>query len=139
VQDNTIIKHLAFTNLSQNIIIFLGIFLFFFITKFQNCGSKHDHGLLWIKNAPMYGVHTNEEVEWFVNIYISCDISLLPNASKNAQHQHICRCKKKNHVVCTFHYPLPPLREINFLKHVQMNGNYPFSQRYFHTQANKIF
>jgi hypothetical protein len=28
--------------------------------EFQNCGSEHDHGILWIKNAPMYGVHTNE-------------------------------------------------------------------------------
>jgi hypothetical protein len=30
-----------------------------FIIKFQNHGSKHDHRLLWIKNAPMYGMHTN--------------------------------------------------------------------------------
>jgi hypothetical protein len=31
--------------------------------EFQNRGSEHDHELLWIKNAPMYGVNTNEKIE----------------------------------------------------------------------------
>ncbi len=82
-----IIKHLVFVNLSQNIIFKKHIFEFFLVTKFQNHGSEHDHGFLWIKNAPMYGVHTNEEIEQFVNMYISCDVSLLPNPLQNAQ-QH---------------------------------------------------
>ncbi len=48
----------------------------------------------------MNGVHTNEEVERFVNMYISCDVSLLTNPLQNAQqHQHTCTCKKKNHIV----------------------------------------
>jgi hypothetical protein len=70
------------------------------VIEFQNRGSKHDHELLWIKNAFMYGVHTNEEIERFVNMYISCDVSLLPNLVQNAQQcQNTHRCKKKNHVV----------------------------------------
>jgi hypothetical protein len=40
--------------------------------EFQNCGSEHDHGLLWTKKTPMYGVHINEKIEQFVHIYISC-------------------------------------------------------------------
>jgi hypothetical protein len=100
-----IIEHLVSTNLLHKIITFLGIFLIFFVTKFQNHGSEHCHGLLWIKNAPMYGVHTNEKIEQFIDMYISCDVSLLPNPLQNAQqHQHTCLCKKKNHVVCKFHY-----------------------------------
>jgi hypothetical protein len=48
----------------------------------------------------MYGVHTNEEIEQFVNMYISYDVSLLPNPLKNAQqHQHTHKCKKTSHVV----------------------------------------
>jgi hypothetical protein len=44
----------------------------------------------------MYWVHTNEKIEWFVNMYISCDILLLPNSLQNAQqHQHTHTCKKK--------------------------------------------
>jgi len=61
VQDMMIIEHLVSTNLSQKITFLLGIFLF--IPKFQNHGNKHDHGLLWIKNAPMYEVHTNQEIK----------------------------------------------------------------------------
>jgi hypothetical protein len=48
---------------------------FFFVTKFQICGNEHDHGLLWIKDAPIYGINTNEEIKIFVNKYISCDVS----------------------------------------------------------------
>jgi hypothetical protein len=123
-----IIEHLVFANLLQKIIIFLGIFFIFFITEFQNCGSEHDHGLLWIKNAPMYRVHTNEKIERFIDMYISCDVSLLLNSLQNVQqHQYTCTCKKKNHVVCRFHSPLPFMHETIFLKPLQMNGNYPFS------------
>jgi hypothetical protein len=25
------------------------------VIEFQNSGNEHDHELLWIKNAPMYG------------------------------------------------------------------------------------
>ncbi len=96
MQDITIIKHLTFANL-LNIIIFLGIYIYFkIVIEFQNCESEHNHGLLWIKNAPMYGVHTNEEIEQFIEMYISCDVSLLPNPVQNAQqHQHTHMCKKK--------------------------------------------
>jgi hypothetical protein len=102
----------------------------FFVTEFQNHGNKHDHGLLWIKHAPMYGMHTNEEIEQFVDVYIFCDVSLLPNLLQNAQQhqQHTCTCKKKNHVVCRFHYPLLLMCETKNLKPFQINGNDPFSQ-----------
>jgi len=74
---------------------FLGnISNFLFITEFQNHGRKHDHGLLWIKNAPMYKMHKNEKIENFLDMYISCDVSLLPNPLQNAQHQHTHTCKK---------------------------------------------
>jgi len=33
---------------------------FYFVIEFQNCENEHDHGFLWIKDAPMYGVHTNK-------------------------------------------------------------------------------
>jgi hypothetical protein len=36
---------------------------YFYVTEFQNGGSEHDHGLLWIKYAPIYGTNTNEEIE----------------------------------------------------------------------------
>ncbi len=111
----------------------MGIFLIFFVTKFQNYGSEHDHGLLWTKNAHMYGIHTNGKNEQFVNMYISCDTSILLNPLQNAQqHQHTHTCKEKNHV-CRLHYPLPPMCEIKFLEPLQISGNLPFSQQYLLT------
>ncbi len=38
----------------------------------------------------MYGMHTNEEIERFVDMNIACDVSSLPNPLQNAQqHQHM--------------------------------------------------
>ncbi len=87
--------------------IFGQVYDLFSATKFQNHGNEHDHGLLWIENAPIYGSNTNEKMENFVDKYISCDVSLLPITLQNAQkHQHIRACKKTNHVVYRFHYPI---------------------------------
>jgi hypothetical protein len=44
----------------------------------------------------MYGEHINEEIEWFINMYIACDVSLLSNPLQNAQQCQCMRtCKKK--------------------------------------------
>jgi hypothetical protein len=46
---------------------------FFFVAKFQSHGSQHDNGLLWIANAPIYGLDSNNAIENFVDKYVSCD------------------------------------------------------------------
>jgi hypothetical protein len=38
-----------------------------------------------------------------------------------------------------FHYPFPPMCETQILEPFQIDGNYPFSQQYFHTQTKTIF
>jgi hypothetical protein len=64
----------------------------------------------------------------------------LPNPLWNAQqHQHTCTSKNNNNVVYKFHYSLLPMHETKKFKPFQINGIYPFSQQYFHTQTNKIF
>jgi hypothetical protein len=45
----------------------------FFVTKFQNHGSQHEHGFLWVANAPIYGLDSNNAIENFVNKYMSYD------------------------------------------------------------------
>jgi hypothetical protein len=54
----------------------------------------------------MYGVHTNEKIEQFVDVYISSDVSLLPNPLQNTQHQHTRTYKKKTMMFVYFiiHY-----------------------------------
>jgi hypothetical protein len=84
--------------------------------------EKHDHGLLWITNAPMFGVHINEKNKQFINMYIFCNVSLLPNPSQIVQqHQHTCICKEKTHVVCIFHYPLHHMHKTKILDILEMN------------------
>jgi hypothetical protein len=66
---------------------------FYYVTKFQNMGSEHEYNMLWIKNAPIYGVHDNHEILAFVDKYISCDVCLLPKDLQDSQtHQHKCTC-----------------------------------------------
>jgi hypothetical protein len=31
-----------------------------FVIDFENHGSEHDNGLLWIKHAPIHGINTND-------------------------------------------------------------------------------
>jgi hypothetical protein len=58
-----IIKHHVFAHYSTNTHPFVDkCVCVFFVIEFQNCGNEHDHGLLWIKDAPLYGINTNEEI-----------------------------------------------------------------------------
>jgi hypothetical protein len=62
---------------------------FFFFIEFQSCGGQHDHGLLWVANAPIYGLGSNNAIENFVNKYISCDNNnLTPNLHEVQTHHH---------------------------------------------------
>ena len=47
------------------------ILVFYFVTEFQNRGSAHEHGLLWIENAPIYGKNRNLEIKNFLDKYIT--------------------------------------------------------------------
>ncbi len=90
---------------------------FYFIIDFENKGSEHDHGLLWIKNGPTYGVDNNEIIKQFVDKYVTSNNLLLPSHLKDSQmHKHRQTCRKKNQVVCQFHYPLSPIPCTKILK-----------------------
>jgi hypothetical protein len=53
-------------NIQQRPIYFLDKYvIIIFVTKFQNHGSEHNHGLLWIKDAPIHGINTNEKIIFF--------------------------------------------------------------------------
>jgi hypothetical protein len=46
---------------------------YFFVTEFQNMGSEHDHTLLWIEDASVYGDDNNSQIKQFVDKYITCN------------------------------------------------------------------
>jgi hypothetical protein len=39
----------------------------------------HDHGSLWLENASRFGVSKNEEIEFFVDKYLTTDQTMLSN------------------------------------------------------------
>ena len=76
------------------------------IKEFEHRGSKHDHGLLWIENEPIYGIDSNATIEIFLHKYISYDNHILtPNFCKAHIHHHKITCQKNNQHVCRFNYP----------------------------------
>jgi hypothetical protein len=42
---------------------------YYFLIEFQNRGSDHDHKLLWIEGAPVYGNDNNVDTQRGVNQY----------------------------------------------------------------------
>jgi hypothetical protein len=68
---------------------------YFFVTEFQNRGNEHDHALLWIEGAPVYGVDINSEIKQFVDKYIACNTDHLdPELAKVHRHYHTRSCRK---------------------------------------------
>ena len=89
---------------------------YFFITKLQSGGYPHEHGLLWIANAPRYNTHSNEEIENFIDKYLTIDFFVLEEHLCSAQiHQHMQSCQKKGKAVCQFHFPKPPMKKTKIL------------------------
>ena len=48
--------------------LFENVIDYFFVTKFQNRGNQHDHFLIWVKSAPIYGKETTRNIEAFTTI-----------------------------------------------------------------------
>ena len=79
--------------------------------EFQSRGSPHAHTVIWIKDAPKYGVNDDSEVCDFIDRYISCDIPKEEGKLKELvlllqQHKHASYCKRHNK--CRFNFPHPP-------------------------------
>jgi hypothetical protein len=67
-----------FHKLIRNIdLIFGKVKDYFFMNEFQLGSLLHDHGLLWVQNAPTFGVSKNEKLECFVNKYLTIDETML--------------------------------------------------------------
>ena len=75
--------------------------------------------LIWLENAPVFGVDKDEDVIAFIDRIITCsrpdnNSELLELVNRQThRHSHTCRKKSKN--VCRFNYPQPPIRSIQIL------------------------
>ena len=93
-----------------------GVKDYLFVMGFQNKGSKHDHALLWIKNAPIFGKDIDSEIENFVDKYVSCDSSIITDELKILHHHHHTKtCRKNKNMHCRFNFPQPPMKKTRIL------------------------
>ena len=49
---------------------------FVYRTKFQKCGSPHIHGLLWVKDAIIFGMSSDKEICEYIDSYMSCSLDV---------------------------------------------------------------
>ena len=69
--------------------------IYFSIIEFKNRGNEHDHLLIWVKNVPIYGRETNDEIVNFVDTHITCNTEHLQSHLANLhKHHHTRQCKK---------------------------------------------
>ena len=92
---------------------------YFYRVEFQQRGSPHIHALFWIKDAPVYGTDPDYVITGFVDKYVTCaeEISF-ENSSELINlhtHKHSKTCKKRNHNICRFNFPLPPMPKTTIL------------------------
>ena len=67
--------------------------------EFQARGSPHAHTLIWIKDAPNYGISSDQEVCDFIDQYISCNIPIEEGPLRDLvlllqKHRHSSYCKR---------------------------------------------
>ena len=79
--------------------------------EFQSRGSPHAHCVLWIKDAPKYGIAMNADVCDFIDQYVSCAIPAEECKLKELvlslqQHKHSSYCKRNKQ--CRFNFSHPP-------------------------------
>ncbi|MCO5597546.1 hypothetical protein L7F22_051624 [Adiantum nelumboides] len=78
---------------------------YFFVIEFQQQGSQHDHGLLWIKDAPIFGVSLDDEIVDFIDSPITTNKDALEESLRSVQlHSHRKTCKKRK-TLCRFGFP----------------------------------
>ena len=93
----------------------------FYRVEYQQRGSPHIHTcmLIWLEDAPVFGVDNDVLVTNFIDNIISCqwpdDNTELQKLVNRQIHRHSHTCKKKSKNECCFNYPQPPMRATEIL------------------------
>ena len=90
--------------------------------------------MLWLENAPIFGVDKDEDVISFIDQIITCETpsnnpELLDLVNRQT-HRHLHTCRKKSKNICRFNYPQPPMRTTQIL--------YPIDDSYSETNIRKL-
>ena len=102
------------------------IIYYYWVCEYQNRGLPHFHCLFWIANAPIHGIHSNEEVRKFIMEHITCQIpnkALSPEVHEQVLmfQKHKCNSywlqtvnlKSSCKTACRFGFPRPVTRIIH--------------------------
>jgi hypothetical protein len=100
--------------------------------EYQQRGSPHIHMLIWLENAPVFGVDKDEDVVNFIDQLIACrkpdnDTELFDLVNKQT-HRHFHTCRKNSKNVCRFNYPQPPMRSTQILPLITFANFYQYFQ-----------
>ena len=91
----------------------------FYRVEYQQRGSPNIHMLIWLENAPVFGVDKDEDVIAFIDQTITCskpeNNAMLLELVNRQTHRHSHTCRKKSRNVCRFNYPQPPMRSTQIL------------------------
>ncbi|XP_052809481.1 uncharacterized protein LOC128237946 [Mya arenaria] len=86
---------------------------FFYRIEFQQRGSPHAHGVLWIDDAPDVEHSKPEDVSEFIDKYVQCslpagneDPELFALVNQVQRHSHTASCRKSGKQ-CRFGFPRP--------------------------------
>ncbi|KAL7290682.1 hypothetical protein TKK_0015437 [Trichogramma kaykai] len=93
---------------------------YYYTCEFQGRSMPHYHCLFWIKDAPIYGTSTNQEVSEFTLRYVTCRIpnrktspELYRRVMNYQQHKHNSYCMRSKKTStgitknCRFRFPRP--------------------------------
>ena len=91
----------------------------FYRVEYQQRGSPHIHMLIWLEDAPVFGVDSDDKVIAFIDKIISCEKptnkpELLKLVNRQI-HRHSQTCQKKSKTECRFNYPQPPMSSAKIL------------------------
>ena len=83
--------------------------------EFQGRGAEHPHGILHVKDAPIFDKDSDEKIVDFIDKHITCAIpdqnqypELYKLVTTVQTHGHSLTCKKKKGIKCRFNFPAPP-------------------------------
>ncbi|XP_071943751.1 uncharacterized protein [Antedon mediterranea] len=89
---------------------------YFYRIEFQMRGSPHVHMLVWVENAPVFGLDEDKKIVDFVDKYISCavpckivdpEMNEIVSSVQIHSKKHSKSCKKKG-TNCRFNFPRQP-------------------------------
>ena len=85
----------------------------FYRVEYQQRGSPHIHMLIWLEDAPVFGVDNDDKVIAFIDKIICCkrptDNPELLKLVNRQVHRHSHTCREKSKTQCRFNYPQPPM------------------------------